>query len=122
MASSSSPTVDWVQLGANNPFWTAENEGAAAAAKHFGFTFKALSGNLSESMQSTELEQLANEHVGSALITALDPAAMTTAFSYAKARGVPVVSLYSTDNLAAMSSGFAEEVVGHDMAVYSLSS
>jgi ABC-type sugar transport system substrate-binding protein len=119
VASSSSPTVDWIQLGANNPFWTAENEGAAAAAKHYGFTFKALSGNLSETTQSTELEQLANEHVGSVLITALDPAAMGTAFSYAKARGVPVISLYSTDNLASMSSGFAEAVVGHDMAVYS---
>ncbi len=119
VASSSSPTVDWIQLGANNPFWTAENEGAAAAGKHYGFTFKALSGNLSETTQSTELEQLANEHVGSVLITALDPAAMGTAFSYAKARGVPVISLYSTDNLASMSSGFAEAVVGHDMAVYS---
>ncbi len=118
-ASSSSPSVDWIQLGANNPFWTAENEGAAAAAKHYGFTFKALSGNLSETTQSTELEQLANEHVGSVLITALDPAAMGTAFSYAKTRGVPVVSLYSTDSMASMSSGFAEAVVGHDMAVYS---
>jgi ABC-type sugar transport system substrate-binding protein len=118
-ASSSSPSVDWIQLGANNPFWTAENEGAAAAAKHYGFTFKALSGNLSETTQSTELEQLANEHVGSVLITALDPAAMGTAFSYAKAHGVPVVSLYSTDSMASMSSGFAEAVVGHDMAVYS---
>ncbi len=36
-----------------------------------------------------------------------------------KPRGVPVISLYSTDNLASMSSGFAEAVVGHDMAVYS---
>ncbi len=118
-SSSSSPSVDWIQLGANNPFWTAENEGAAAAAKHYGFTFKALSGNLSETTQSTELEQLANEHVGSVLITALDPAAMGTAFSYAKTRGVPVISLYSSDSLASMSSGFAEAVVGHDMAVYS---
>ena len=41
-------SVDWVQLGDNNPFWTAENDGAAAAAKHFGFSFKAISGNLSE--------------------------------------------------------------------------
>ena len=119
LASASEPSVDWIQLGANNPFWTAENEGAAAAAKHFGFTFKALSGNLSETTQSTELEQLANEHVGAVLITALDPAAMGTAFSYAKNRGVPVVSLYSTDSLASMSSGFAEAVVGHDMAVFS---
>ena len=56
-------SVDWVQLGDNNPFWTAENDGAAAAAKHFGFSFKAISGNLSESLQSTELEQLANEQL-----------------------------------------------------------
>jgi ribose transport system substrate-binding protein len=112
-------SVDWVQLGDNNPFWTAENDGAAAAAKHLGFSFKAISGNLSESLQSTELEQLANEHVNAALITAADPAAMTTAFSYAKSHGLPVVSLYSADSLAAMSSGFAEEVVGHTMAVYS---
>lgn len=118
-SSVSEPSVDWVQLGDNNPFWTAENEGAAAAAKHFGFSFKALSGNLSESTQSTELEQLANEHVGAALITADDPAAMGTAFTYAKNKGLPVVSLYSSDSLAAMSSGFAEAVVGHDMAVFS---
>jgi ABC-type sugar transport system substrate-binding protein len=112
-------TIDWIQLGANNPFWTAENEGAAAAAKRYGFSFKALSGNLSEATQSTELEQLANEHVSTILITALDPAAMGTAFSYAKARGVPVISLYSKDSMATMSSGFAEAVVGHDMAVFS---
>ena len=55
----------------------------------YGFSFKAISGNLSESTQSTELEQLANEHVGAALITAADPAAMTTAFSYAKSTGAP---------------------------------
>jgi ABC-type sugar transport system substrate-binding protein len=116
---SSHLSIDWIQLGANNPFWTAENEGAAAAAKRYGFSFKALSGNLSEATQSTELEQLANEHVSAVLITALDPAAMGTAFSYAKARGVPVISLYSKDDLATMSAGFAEAVVGHDMAVFS---
>lgn len=112
-------SIDWIQLGDNNPFWTAENDGAAAAAKKYGFTFKALSGNLSETTQSTELEQLANEHVSTALITAADPAAMTTAFTYAKDHGLPVISLYSTDHLATMSSGFAEAVVGHDMAVFS---
>ncbi len=118
-ASGKQVSVDWIQLGDNNPFWTAENQGAAAAAKKYGFAFKALSGNLSESTQSSELEQLANEHVGAALITAADPAAMSTAFNYAKSHGLPVVSLYSSDNLASMSSGFAEAVVGHDMAVYS---
>jgi len=120
VAHAAKPTVAWIQIGANNPFWTAENEAAAQAARHNGFTFRVLSGNNSVSTQSSEVEQLVNEHVSAILITAIDPASMGTAFAYAKSHGVPVISTYSSSPQATMSAGFDEEAVGHDMAVFSL--
>lgn len=114
------PTIAWIQIGANNPFWTAENVGAAAAAKRAGFTFRTLSGNNSVSTQSQEVEQLANEKVSAILLTAIDPASMTTALNYAKHRGVPVISLYSSTKLATMSAGFDEAAVGRTMAAFSV--
>ena len=116
----SKPTIALIQIGANNPFWTAENVAADAAANEHGFTMKILSGNNSVSTQSSEIEQLANEHVSAIIICAIDPASMHTAFAYAKARGVPVISIYSSSKQATMSAGFDEERVGHDMAVFSL--
>lgn len=117
--STSDPTIAWIQIGANNPFWTAENKAAQAAAKRNGFTMRILSGNTSVSTQSTEIEQMANEHVSVILLTAIDPASNATAIDYAKSHGVPVISLYSTSSAATMSAGFDEEAVGHDMAVFS---
>jgi ABC-type sugar transport system substrate-binding protein len=118
-AASSGKTIAWIQIAANNPFFTAENVGAAAAAKKDGFTFRTLSGNDSATTQSQEVEQLTNEHVSAILITAIDPASMTASFNYAKQHGVPVISLYSTSNLATMSAGFDEVAVGQTMAAFS---
>jgi len=118
--SSKHPTIAWIQIGANNPFWTAENVGAAAAAKRAGFKFRTLSGNNSVSTQSQEIEQLANEKVSAILLTAIDPASVSTALNYAKQRGVPVISLYSTTNDATMSAGFDEAAVGRTMAAFSV--
>jgi ABC-type sugar transport system substrate-binding protein len=115
----SGKTIAWIQIAANNPFFTAENVGAAAAAKKAGFTFRTVSGNDSAATQSQEVEQLTNEHVSAILITAIDPASMTASFRYAKEHGVPVISLYSTSSLAAMSAGFDEVAVGQTMAAFS---
>lgn len=113
-------TVAWIQIGANNPFWDDENLGAAAAAKKNGFNFRELSGNNSVSTQSTELEQLVNQHVSVIMVTAIDIGSMTQALNYAKQHNVPVISLYSSSPQATMSAGFDEEAVGHDMAVFSV--
>lgn len=118
--SSKHPTIAWIQIGANNPFWTAENVGAAAAASRAGFKFRTLSGNNSVSTQSQEVEQLANEKVSAILLTAIDPASMTTALNYAKQRRVPVISLYSSTKLATMSAGFDEAAVGRTMSAFSV--
>jgi ribose transport system substrate-binding protein len=110
----------WIQIGANNPFWEDENRGAAEAARRYGFTFKAISGNNSVSDQANELEQLVNQHVSVILLTAIDISSMGPALQYAKAHGVPVVSLYSVSPYATVNSGFNEVQVGHDVGQYAL--
>lgn len=113
-------TIAWIQIGANNPFWTDENRGAAEAARRHGFTFKTLSGNNDAATQAAELKQLVNQHVDAVMLTALDINAMKPALAYAKAHGVPVLSLFSTSGDASASSGFDETRVGHDVGTYAV--
>jgi ribose transport system substrate-binding protein len=113
-------TIAWIQIGANNPFWSDENKGAAEAARRNGFKFRALSGNNSADTQASELKQLVNQHVDAILLTALDIKAMAPALQYAKAHKVPVLSLYSTSDIANASSGFDETQVGHDVGTYAI--
>lgn len=113
-------TIAWIQIGANNPFWTDENHGAAEAARRNGFTFKTLSGNNNAATQAAEVKQLVNQKVSAILLTALDIKAMTPALEYAKAHHVPVLSLFSTTDQASASSGFNEYQVGHDVGTYAV--
>src|ERR671937_205242 len=91
------PNIVWLELGAGNPYWDAQHKAAAEAGRRLGFDFKAVSGNLNPSTQSSILRQLADQHVTVVMLNPVDPKALVPAIKYAQSKGVPVLTLYGVN-------------------------
>jgi ABC-type sugar transport system substrate-binding protein len=108
--------VDWVMIGANNPFWDAEIKGAQEAARRGNFTFNFYSGNNSATTQASLIRQRANQNADVILVDAIDPATLGPAIKYAQDRGVRVVSTWNDAKGADMLVQFDEHSVGEAIA------
>src|SRR5436305_8388104 len=91
-AQKAKPSIIWLEQGAGNPYWEAQHKAAAEAGRRLGFSFKAVSGNLNPSTQSSILRQLADQHVSVVMLNPVDPKALVPAIKYAQGKGVPVLN------------------------------
>ena len=71
------PSIIWLEQGAGNPYWDAQHKAAAVAGQKFGYTFRAVSANLSSSTQAALLRQLVDQKPSAIILNAIDPKAMT---------------------------------------------
>lgn len=113
-------SIIWLEQGAGNPYWDAQHKAAAAAGTKFGYTFRAVSANLSSSTQAATLRQLVNQKPGAIILNAIDPKAMAPSLQYARQKGVPVLSIYANIPLATASVSFNEDRSGRIDAAYAL--
>ncbi|HTW99344.1 MAG TPA: sugar ABC transporter substrate-binding protein [Acidimicrobiales bacterium] len=112
-ATASKPVVYWLEQGAGNPYWTAQHQAAAVAGQQLGFTFKAFGvANETASDQASMLEQEADQKPAIIMVNAIDPTTLVPAIKYAEAKGVPVLSLYSSIPQATASVLFDEQRTG----------
>jgi len=89
--SAAEPSIVWLEQGAGNPAWDEQHKAAAEAGRRLGYTFKAVSGNLSPSDQANILKQLVDQKPSAIILNALDPKTVAPSLAYAKQKGVPVL-------------------------------
>lgn len=119
-ATKAMPSIVWLELGANNPYWDAQHQAAAEAGRRLGFSFKSVSGNNSASDQASILKQLVDQKVSLIMLNAVNIKAMGPALAYAKAHGVPVLNLYGYTPNATASITFDEQRSGRVAAKYAV--
>jgi ribose transport system substrate-binding protein len=112
-ASSSEPTVYWLEQGAGNPYWTAQHDAAAIAGQRLGFKFEAFGvANETATDQASMLKEEAAQKPSLIMVNAIDPATILPSIKYSLSIGVPVLSLYSVIPQATASVLFNEERTG----------
>ncbi len=112
------PYIIWLEQGAGNPYWDAQHKAAAEAGRRLGFDFKSVSGNLNPSDQAAILKQLVDQKPSAIMLNSIDPKSMGPSLAYAKAHGVPVLSLYAVTPGSTASISFDETRSGRVDAKY----